>query len=106
MDVPDETQQAHGYWRLVSFGLGHLAQFFIDPLAIQWPPLDPVASYQPLGWLVIINPLASYQPLLRTTVIAENSTREILGDNSTREILADNSTRELLVDICRREVEN
>jgi len=65
-----------------------------------------VASYQPLGWLVIINPLASYQPLLRTTVIAENSTREILGDNSTREILADNSTRELLVDICRREVEN
>ena len=25
-------------------------QLFIDPLAIQWPPFDPVTIYQPLGW--------------------------------------------------------
>jgi len=25
-------------------------QLFIDPLAIQWPPFDPLTIYQPLGW--------------------------------------------------------
>jgi len=30
-------------------------QLFIDPLAIQWPPIDPVTIYRPLGqsnWLL------------------------------------------------------
>ena len=40
-------------------------QLFIDPLAIQWPPIDPVTIYRPLGqsnWL-----LGSISTTLRTT---------------------------------------
>jgi len=31
-------------------GASLLQELFIDPLAMQWPPFDPVTIYRPLGW--------------------------------------------------------